>query len=157
MFKTEDLGEVGRTLQDIGQEFGVSTGRKRRCGHLDLVALKYSASVNHYSAWNLTKLDVLDTLPVIKIAVAYKDRETGEELDYFPADLGSLERCDVVYRDFEGWQTPTTAVKKFVCIFLIPRIVPRGIWLTLNRRICRHKRRPTSSSSRKPPAYAWRG
>jgi adenylosuccinate synthase len=71
----------------------------------------------------LTKLDVLDTLPVIKIAVAYKDGETGEELDYFPADLRILERCDVVYRDFEGWQIPTTAVKNFVCIFLSPRMV----------------------------------
>lgn len=63
----------------------------------------------------LTELDVLDTFPTLKVAVAYKDPETGKELEYFPADLGYLERCGVVYREFEGWQTPTTAVKKFVC------------------------------------------
>jgi adenylosuccinate synthase len=113
IFKTEDLGEIGTTLQDVGREFGVSTGRKRRCGHLDLVVVKYSAAINHYTAFNLTKLDVLDSLPLIKVAVAYKDRETGQEVDYFPADLSYLEQCDVIYRDFEGWQTPTTAIKKF--------------------------------------------
>ncbi|KAK4123344.1 Adenylosuccinate synthetase [Parathielavia appendiculata] len=113
IFKTEDIGEVGQKLQQIGREWGVSTGRKRRCGWLDLVVLKYSASVNYYTAWNLTKLDVLDTFPTIKVAVAYKDPETGSELDYFPADLGFLERCEVVYKEFEGWQSPTTAVKKF--------------------------------------------
>ncbi|KAH6849951.1 Adenylosuccinate synthetase [Chaetomium sp. MPI-CAGE-AT-0009] len=113
IFKSEDLGEAGKKLQDIGREWGVSTGRKRRCGWLDLVVLKYSASVNYYTAWNLTKLDVLDTFPTIKVAVAYKDPETGKELDYFPADLGYLESCEVVYREFEGWQKPTTAVKKF--------------------------------------------
>ncbi|KAJ9142924.1 Adenylosuccinate synthetase [Pleurostoma richardsiae] len=113
IFKTEDVGEVGSKLQEIGREWGVSTGRKRRCGWLDLVVLKYSTAVNHYTALNLTKLDVLDTFPVIKVAVAYKNPETGEELDHFPADLSFLEKCDVVYRDFEGWQTPTTAIKKF--------------------------------------------
>ncbi|KAL2141103.1 hypothetical protein VTI28DRAFT_2793 [Corynascus sepedonium] len=113
IFKSEDLGEAGKKLQEIGREWGVSTGRKRRCGWLDLVVLKYSASVNYYTAWNLTKLDVLDTFPTIKVAVAYKDPDTGEELEYFPADLGYLERCEVVYKEFEGWQTTTTAVKKF--------------------------------------------
>jgi adenylosuccinate synthase len=75
--------------------------------------LKYSASVNYYTAWNLTKLDVLDTFPTIKVAVAYKDPRDGKELEYFPADLGFLEQCEVVYKEFEGWQTSTTAVKKF--------------------------------------------
>lgn len=60
------------------------------------------------------ELDVLDTFPTIKVAVAYKDPSTGQELDYFPADLGYLETCEVVYKEFEGWQTATTAVKKFV-------------------------------------------
>jgi adenylosuccinate synthase len=113
IFKTEDVDEAGQKLQEIGREWGVSTGRKRRCGWLDLVVLKYSASVNYYTAWNVTKLDVLDTFPTLKVAVAYKDPETGKELDYFPADLGYLERCEVVYKEFEGWQTSTTAVKTF--------------------------------------------
>ncbi|EGS20791.1 uncharacterized protein CTHT_0026290 [Thermochaetoides thermophila DSM 1495] len=113
IFKTEDTGEVGQKLQQIGREWGVSTGRKRRCGWLDLVVLKYSASVNYYTAWNLTKLDVLDTFPTIKVAVAYKDPETGAELDYFPADLSYLEKCEVVYKELEGWMKPTTSVRKW--------------------------------------------
>lgn len=56
IFKTEDVGEIGQKLQQIGREWGVSTGRKRRCGWLDLVVLKYSASVNYYTAWNLTSM-----------------------------------------------------------------------------------------------------
>ena len=54
IFKSEDVGEAGKKLQEIGREWGVSTGRKRRCGWLDLVVLRYSASVNYYTAWNLT-------------------------------------------------------------------------------------------------------
>ncbi|KAI6586921.1 hypothetical protein MCOR04_004405 [Pyricularia oryzae] len=113
IFKTEDEGEIGTKLQDIGREWGVSTGRKRRCGWLDLVVVKYSAAINHYTSLNLTKLDVLDTFPTLKVAVAYKDPATGEELDFFPADLSLLERCEVVYKEFEGWNTPTTHIKKF--------------------------------------------
>ncbi|KAK3350329.1 Adenylosuccinate synthetase [Lasiosphaeria hispida] len=113
IFKTEDLGEAGDQLQKIGREWGVSTGRKRRCGWLDLVVLKYSTAINHYTVLNLTKLDVLDTFATIKVAVAYKDTETGEELDYFPADLSLLEGLEVVYKEFEGWQKPTTAAKSF--------------------------------------------
>ncbi|KAK4457485.1 hypothetical protein QBC42DRAFT_212597 [Cladorrhinum samala] len=112
-FKTEDLGPDGGKLQQIGREWGVSTGRKRRCGWLDLVVLKYSKSVNHYTSWNLTKLDILDTFPVIKVAVAYKDPKTGQQLDYFPSDLNALDELEVVWKEFEGWMTPTTAVKTF--------------------------------------------
>ena len=76
--------------------------------------LKYSKSVNHYTSWNLTKLDILDTFPVIKVAVAYKDPKTGQQLDYFPSDLNALDELEVVWKEFEGWMTPTTAVKTFV-------------------------------------------
>merc|ERR1712000_72412 len=71
-FPTEDLEEAGTKLQEIGREFGVTTGRKRRCGWLDLVVVKYSTAINHYSVLNLTKLDVLDTFPKLKIAIAYR-------------------------------------------------------------------------------------
>ncbi|EJT68591.1 adenylosuccinate synthetase [Gaeumannomyces tritici R3-111a-1] len=113
IFKTEDEGEIGTKLQEVGREWGVSTGRKRRCGWLDLVVVKYSAAVNHYTSLNLTKLDVLDSFPAIRVAVAYRDPVTDQDLDYFPADLGLLERVQVVYKEFEGWNAPTTAVKKF--------------------------------------------
>ncbi|GAW20060.1 Adenylosuccinate synthetase [Xylariales sp. No.14919] len=113
IFKTEDHGEIGNKLQTIGREWGVSTGRKRRCGWIDLVVLKYSTAINHYTCFNLSKLDVLDEFPIIKLAVAYKDPETGEVLENFPADLGFLERCEVVYHEMEGWQQPTTHIKTF--------------------------------------------
>ncbi|RFN55444.1 adenylosuccinate synthetase [Fusarium flagelliforme] len=110
-FKTEDTGEIGTQLQEIGREWGTSTGRRRRCGWLDLVVVKYSASINYYSALNLTKLDVLDTFETIKIAIAYK--VDGEELDHYPADLDLLERAEVVYHEMPGWQKPTTGAKTF--------------------------------------------
>lgn len=110
-FKTEDTGEIGTKLQEIGREWGTSTGRRRRCGWLDLVVVKYSASINYYSALNLTKLDVLDTFETIKIAIAYK--VDGEELDHYPADLDLLEHAEVVYHEMPGWQKPTTGAKTF--------------------------------------------
>lgn len=112
-FKTEDLGEAGNKLQEIGREWGVSTGRRRRCGWLDLAVLKYSCAINKYTALNLTKLDILDTFPVIQVAVAYKDPETGDLIDYFPADLDQLEALEVVYEEFKGWQTPITSIKTY--------------------------------------------
>lgn len=113
IFKTEDLGEAGTKLQEIGREWGVTSGRKRRCGWLDLVVVKYSTAINHYSLLNLTKLDILDTFPTIKIAIAYKDPETGEEIPSFPADLSVLERAEVVYHEMEGWNKPTTHAKTY--------------------------------------------
>ncbi|KAF5578419.1 adenylosuccinate synthetase [Fusarium pseudoanthophilum] len=92
-FKTEDLGEVGTKLQEIGREWGTSTGRRRRCGWLDLV------------------LDVLDTFETIRVATAYKI--DGKEIESYPADLDILDQCEVVYKDFPGWQTPTTNAKSF--------------------------------------------
>ncbi|KAM0415357.1 hypothetical protein ACHAPD_006553 [Fusarium lateritium] len=80
---------------------------------VDLVVLRYSMAINYYTALNLTKLDVLDTFETIKIAVAYKDPESGEELASYPADLDALDRAQVVYHEMPGWNTPTTNVKTF--------------------------------------------
>ncbi|RSM06129.1 Adenylosuccinate synthetase [Fusarium ambrosium] len=110
-FKTEDTEEIGTKLQEIGREWGTSTGRRRRCGWLDLVVVKYSNSINYYDSLNLTKLDVLDTFETIKIAIAYK--VDGEELDSYPADLDILERAEVVYHEMPGWQKPTTNAKTY--------------------------------------------
>ncbi|KFA46312.1 hypothetical protein S40293_06985 [Stachybotrys chartarum IBT 40293] len=110
-FKTEDTAEIGAKLQDIGREWGTSTGRKRRCGWLDLVVLKYSCSINYYDSLNLTKLDVLDTFDTIKVAVAYLSE--GAELDSYPADLDVLDRAEVVYKEFPGWQESTTNCKTY--------------------------------------------
>ncbi|VUC36838.1 unnamed protein product [Clonostachys rosea] len=110
-FKTEDTEEIGTKLQEMGREWGTSTGRRRRCGWLDLVVVKYSNSINYYTSLNLTKLDVLDTFETIKIAIAYK--VDGQELDSYPADLQVLERAEVVYNEMPGWQTPTTNAKTY--------------------------------------------
>lgn len=110
-FPTEQLNEIGEHLQTVGTEFGVTTGRKRRCGWLDLVVLKYSTLINGYTSLNITKLDVLDKLPEIKVAVAYK--YNGRTLESFPEDLSVLEKVEVEYLSFKGWNTNTSAIKVY--------------------------------------------
>lgn len=110
-FPTEQLNEVGEKLQDIGFEFGVTTGRKRRCGWLDLVVLKYSTWINGYTSLNITKLDVLDTFKEIKVAVDYK--YNGEILKSFPECLNVLGKVEVVYKTFQGWEEDITQIKTY--------------------------------------------
>lgn len=110
-FPTEQLNEFGESLQQIGQEWGVTTGRKRRCGWLDLVVLKYSHMVNDYSSLNVTKLDVLDTMDQVKIGVAYTYK--GKTLESFPADLTVLGEVDVVYETLPGWKSDITKCRTF--------------------------------------------
>lgn len=112
-FPTEDTGEIGTKLQQLGGEIGVSTGRKRRCGWLDLVVLRYSCAINDYDCLQLSKLDVLSSFDKIKIAIAYKDTETGEELPSFPADQSLLERVEVVYHELPGWNTSIAKVREW--------------------------------------------
>ena len=101
----------GEALQRIGREFGVTTGRKRRCGWLDLMTVKYSTIINAYTAINLTKLDILDTFDEIRVATSYTYND--QELPSFPADLDVLARLEVQYKTFKGWKTTTTGVKSF--------------------------------------------
>ncbi|SGZ53388.1 CIC11C00000003310 [Sungouiella intermedia] len=101
-FPTEQLNADGETLQTIGAEYGVTTGRKRRCGWLDLVVLKYSNAINGYTHLNITKLDVLDSFKEIKVAVAYN--YNGEKLESFPEDLAKLGKVDVEYVTLPGWE-----------------------------------------------------
>ncbi|TPX34065.1 adenylosuccinate synthase [Synchytrium microbalum] len=111
-FATEQLNDVGKHLQEVGFEWGVTTGRRRRCGWLDMVVLRYSHMVNGYTSVNLTKLDVLDQLDEIKIAVGYKYK--GELLESFPADLDLLEHdFEVVYETFPGWKKDISSFKKY--------------------------------------------
>ena len=98
-------------LQDVGREWGVTTGRKRRCGWLDLVLLKYSTAVNHYTTLNITKLDILDGLKELKVAVSYK--VDGVELESFPADLDVLAKVEPVYKTLAGWSEPTTKLTEY--------------------------------------------
>ncbi|SCV14233.1 Adenylosuccinate synthetase [Nakaseomyces glabratus] len=110
-FPTEQLNEQGEKLQSIGAEFGVTTGRKRRCGWLDLVLLKYSTLINGYTSLNITKLDVLDTFTEIPVGVSYKYK--GETLNSFPEDLLTLGNVEVEYVTLPGWNQDITQIKKY--------------------------------------------
>ncbi|KAI9291210.1 adenylosuccinate synthase [Neoconidiobolus thromboides FSU 785] len=110
-FPTEQLNEIGEKLQDIGHEYGVTTGRKRRCGWLDLVVLKYSNMINGYTSLNLTKLDCLDTFESIQVGVKYIYK--GEELKSFPADLSILSEVQVEYVTLPGWSEDISNIRSF--------------------------------------------
>ena len=108
---TEQLNDYGEKLQSVGNEVGVTTGRKRRCGHLDLIVVKFSNDVNGYTAINLTKLDILDDFEEIHVGVAYTHE--GSELDSFPASQNILENVEVKYKVLPGWKSKTSGTKKF--------------------------------------------
>ncbi|KAH7137974.1 adenylosuccinate synthetase-like protein [Dendryphion nanum] len=111
-FPTEQLNDIGERLQKIGGEVGVTTGRKRRCGWLDLVVLKHSHACNDYTALNLTKLDVLDDFEELKVATSYSLH--GQPLDGFPASIENLAQVEVHYETLPGWKgKPTTGAKSF--------------------------------------------
>lgn len=90
-FPTEILGQGGDLLRLGGQEFGTTTGRPRRCGWLDIVALKYCCQINGFSSLNLTKLDVLSDLSEIQLGISYKQID-DTPIKSFPADLCLLEK-----------------------------------------------------------------
>ncbi|SJL12314.1 probable Adenylosuccinate synthetase 1 [Armillaria ostoyae] len=110
-FPTEQLNDVGVHLQEVGREFGVTTGRRRRCGWLDLVVMKHSCLINGYDSLNLTKLDILDDLPEIKVGVKYS--VNGNPLEGFPADLELLANVEVEYVTLSGWKTSITSATTY--------------------------------------------
>ncbi len=91
-------------MRERGAEFGATTGRPRRVGWLDIMAVRYSAMINGLDGWAVTKLDVLSGLPYLNVAVAYKDGD-GKMLNHFPADALLLERCHPVYEQLDGWES----------------------------------------------------
>ncbi|XP_051733391.1 adenylosuccinate synthase, like [Ctenopharyngodon idella] len=110
-FPTEQDNDTGNLLQSRGREVGVTTGRRRRCGWLDLVLVRYAHMVNGFSAIALTKLDILDTLPEIKIGIAYT--VDGKPLPSFPANMDVLTKVQVTYETFPGWCCNTEGVRSF--------------------------------------------
>ena len=100
-FPSEDLGPDGDRLGERGQEFGTTTGRKRRCGWFDAVILRYAARVNGLTQLFLTKLDVLSGLPAVRICTAY--RADGETFDDFPPHQSLFHRAQPVWEELEGW------------------------------------------------------
>jgi adenylosuccinate synthase len=108
---TELTGPIGDRLRETGQEFGAVTGRPRRCGWYDAVAVRYAVRVNGLDALALTKLDVLDGLPELQICTAYRCR--GATLTEMPGDLVQLMASEPVYETLPGWTSPTKGVRRF--------------------------------------------
>ena len=107
-FPTELFDEVGDTMGRVGNEFGATTGRKRRCGWLDLVALKYAVQINGVTQLMMMKADVLSGFKSLKVCTAYKYR--GEEIDHLPYNIES-ENIEPVYTELKGWDKDLTGVK----------------------------------------------
>jgi len=110
-FPTELFDADGDHLGSKGHEFGATTGRKRRCGWLDTVALRRSLEINSVTGMCITKLDVLDGLDTLKICVAYKF--DGREIDTPPVGADHFEQCKPVFIELPGWKDSTVGVKDY--------------------------------------------
>ena len=110
-FPTELTDEIGDRIRETGHEYGTVTGRPRRVGWFDSVAMRHARRVSGISCLSLNLLDVLTGLKTVKICKAYK--LDGKEIDYYPASLKELDRCEPVYEELPGWDEDVTGVKKF--------------------------------------------
>ncbi len=110
-FPTELHEQMGEELRRRGNEFGASTGRPRRCGWIDLVALQRATQINAISGLAITKLDVLDGLSSIKVCIAYEFR--GKRRELAPLDAAGWDECKPVYLEFPGWSEPTSGVREW--------------------------------------------
>ena len=108
---TELTGEIGNRLRETGQEFGAVTGRPRRCGWDDAVAVRYAVRVNGLDALALTKLDVLDGMDELQICTAY--RLAGSTITELPGDIAQLAACEPIYESVPGWKAPTAGVRRY--------------------------------------------
>jgi adenylosuccinate synthase len=110
-FPTELVDSLGEQLRTLGDEYGATTGRPRRCGWLDLVALRHTTRINGVNAIAVTKLDVLDEMDEIKVCTHYQ--LDGQTIDQVPLDLAELAHVKPVYRTLPGWKADTTGMTKF--------------------------------------------
>lgn len=108
-FPTELHDDMGQRIRDLGNEYGTTTGRPRRCGWFDAVAVRYTARLAGIDALSLMMLDVLSQLPEIKICVAY-DLD-GERIDHFPGQIDDLRRVKPIYETYPGWEQDVTKVR----------------------------------------------
>jgi adenylosuccinate synthase len=110
-FPTELSDDTGDRMIELGGEYGTVTGRRRRCGWLDLVALRYAHRVNSFTNLFLTKLDILSAFETIKVATAYMSG--GVKYDHFPSQQSVLYHCEPVYEELEGWGEDITGVRRY--------------------------------------------
>ncbi|MDD2973867.1 MAG: adenylosuccinate synthase [Aliarcobacter cryaerophilus] len=106
-FPTEDFTDYGKTMGEVGKEFGAVTGRKRRCGWFDAVAVRYASRLNGCDKLALMKLDVLDGFDKIKVCVAYN--YDGERIDYMPSNMDNVE---AIYEEIDGWDS-VVGIRKY--------------------------------------------
>ena len=106
-FPTEDFSHYGKTMGEVGKEFGAVTGRKRRCGWFDAVAVRYASRLNGCDKLALMKLDVLDGFDKIKVCVAYN--YNGERIDYMPSNMDNVE---AIYEEIDGWDS-VVGIRKY--------------------------------------------
>ena len=110
-FPTEQINEIGSNLGKLGNEFGTVTGRKRRCGWFDAVMVKQALKISGVTSVALTKLDVLDTFPNLKICTSYKIQ--NNILNYLPSDNKSQNLVEPIYEEIQGWEVSTKNIHKF--------------------------------------------
>jgi len=108
---SELIDETGNCIQERGQEFGATTGRRRRCGWLDLVVIRYSARINGVTHLAITKLDVLTGLNPINLCIAYEYQ--GKRLENVPTKLSTLYNCSPIYEEMDGWKEDISGTRAF--------------------------------------------
>ncbi|MFC1934162.1 adenylosuccinate synthetase, partial [Chloroflexota bacterium] len=108
---TELKDETGDLIREQAHEYGTTTGRPRRCGWFDAVTARLSSRVNGFTGAAITRLDILDILPSLKICVGYE--LDGKNIDYFPSSIAALDKCQPIYEELPGWQVPTTHIREY--------------------------------------------
>jgi len=108
---TELKDETGDLIRERAHEYGTTTGRPRRCGWFDAVAARLSTRINGFTGAAITRLDILDTLPHLKVCVGYK--LDGQTIDYFPGNIATLEKCQPIYEELPGWQAPISHIREY--------------------------------------------
>jgi len=110
-FPTELFDEMGEHIRMVGHEYGVTTGRARRCGWLDLVILKSTARICGLTSFAITKIDTLAGIDKVKMCVGYK--LDGKVIDYFPASLEDVAKCEPIYEEFDGWDDSVAEARSY--------------------------------------------
>ena len=110
-FPTELKDELGNQIRERAHEFGTTTGRPRRCGWFDGVAARFSQRVNGFTGMAITRFDILDTMPTLKVCTGYK--LDSKLINFFPANISLLAKCEPVYEEVPGWLTSTENVREY--------------------------------------------